>query len=219
MKKLLVLLMTFTLILTLLLPVFAESSHADISAPAKSAASVLLAQKSSVETKPPFTDVAEGGWAYDGVKYCWNNGLVNGTAADKFSPDAALTRAQLWTILARLDGQTLTGDIMAAARTWAVGAGITDGANSGSAVTREELAAMLWRYAKYKKYDVSVGEDTNILSYEDAMEISEYAIPAIQWACGAGVMNGSGNSLLPHKTATRAQTAVMIMRFCLNTVK
>ena len=108
---------------------------------------------------------------------------------------------------------------MAAARTWAVSAGITDGANSGSAVTREELAAMLWRYAKYKKYDVSVGEDTNILSYEDAMEISEYAITAIQWACGAGVMNGSGNSILPHKTATRAQTAVMIMRFCLNTVK
>jgi hypothetical protein len=180
---------------------------------------INVAQKGSVETKPPFADVAEGCWAYDGVKYCWNYGLVNGTAADKFSPDANLTRAQLWTILARLDGQTLTGDIMAAARAWAMGAGITDGANPGSAVTREELAAMLWRYAKYKKYDVSVGEDTNILSYEDAMEISEYAIPAIQWACGAGVMNGSGNSILPHKTATRAQTAVMIMRFCLNTVK
>ena len=84
-------------------------------------------------------------------------------------------------------------------------------------VTREQIAAILYRYAQYKKYDVSVGEDTNILSYNDAQSISSYAIPAIQWACGAGVVTGkSGSKLDPKGNATRAEVAAMLMRFCEN---
>ena len=79
------------------------------------------------------------------------------------------------------------------------------------------MAAILYRYAQYKKYDVSVGEDTNILSYDDAQSISSYAIPAIQWACGAGVVTGkSGSKLDPKGNATRAEVAAMLMRFCEN---
>ena len=81
-------------------------------------------------------------------------------------------------------------------------------------VTREQLASILWRYAKYKGYDVSVGEDTNILSYEDAFSISEYAIPAMQWACGAGIINGSDDGTLnPKGTAQKVHTAQMLMNF------
>ena len=81
-------------------------------------------------------------------------------------------------------------------------------------ITREQMAAILWRYAKYKGYDVSVGEDTNILSYEDATTISGYAFPAMQWACGAGLLNGSNNNLMPGGEATRAHAAAMLHRFC-----
>ena len=195
-----------------------SATTASVTWPTTSASPFVLVKKGSVQTEAPFTDVASNSWAYTGVKYCWYYGMVHGTSADAFSPVAALTRAQLWTILARLDGQTLSGD-MTAARTWAVSIGITDGTAPETGVTRQQLAATLWRYAKYKNYDVSVGEDTNILSYDDAFGVSEYAIPAIQWACGAGVMNGSGNKLLSGDTATRAQAAAMLMRFCQNTIK
>ena len=198
---------------------FWSATASSVTWTASSASPFVLVKKGSVKTVPPFTDVAKDGWEYAGVRYCWYYGMANGTSADTFSPDSELTRVQLWTILARLDGQPLTGDVMLQARAWAVSAGITDGTDPGSAITREQLAATLCRYAKYKNYDVSVGEDTNILSYDDAFGISEYAVPAIQWACGAGVMSGSGNMLMPQGTASRAQAAAMLMRFCLNTVK
>ncbi|RHV41536.1 S-layer homology domain-containing protein [Butyricicoccus sp. OM04-18BH] len=83
-------------------------------------------------------------------------------------------------------------------------------------VTREQLAAILYRYAQYKKYDVSVGEDTNILSYADAQSVSAYAIPAMQWACGAGIVNGANGKLNPQNNATRAEVAAILMRFCEN---
>ena len=87
-------------------------------------------------------------------------------------------------------------------------------------MTREQLAAILYRYAVYKGYDVSIGEDTNILSYADFADLSEYAIPAMQWACGAGIVNGTGESTLtPQGKATRAQVAAMLMRFCENIVQ
>lgn len=81
-------------------------------------------------------------------------------------------------------------------------------------ITREQLAAILWRYAQHKKYDVSVGEDTNILSYEDALTVSEWAVPAMQWANGAGLIQGSDNNLMPKGNATRAQAAAILHRFC-----
>ena len=84
-------------------------------------------------------------------------------------------------------------------------------------MTREQLAAIFYRYAVCKGYDVSIGEDTNILSYEDFSDLSEYAIPAMQWACGTGIVNGTSESTLePQGNATRAQIAAILMRFCEN---
>ena len=82
-------------------------------------------------------------------------------------------------------------------------------------MTRQQLAAMLYRYAVLFGYDVSVGESSNILSYTDVEQVSEYAIPAMQWACGAGIIagTGDGSTLSPHGTATRAQLAVMLYRW------
>ena len=104
--------------------------------------------------------------------------------------------------------------------TWAAENGIVGGYGGGlfgpeDNITREQLAAILYRYAQAKGYDVSVGEDTNILSYADALDVSEWAIPAMQWACGSGVIEGvTEATLVPGGTATRAQVATMLMRFC-----
>jgi len=87
-------------------------------------------------------------------------------------------------------------------------------------ITREQMAAILYRYADYKGYDLSAGENTNILSYVDAMSISEYAVSAMQWAVGEGLINGVGEGTLnPKGTATRAQVATILMRFCENVAK
>ena len=81
-------------------------------------------------------------------------------------------------------------------------------------ITRGQIATILWRYAQHKKCDVSVGEDTNILSYADALTVSEWAVPAMQWANGAGLIQGSDNNLMPKGNATRAQAAAILHRFC-----
>ena len=105
---------------------------------------------------------------------------------------------------------------------WAASEGIVTGTSAtsfapGDPITREQLATMLYRYAQTMGYDVSIGEETNILSYTDFADMSEYAIPAMQWACGAGIINGTSESTLtPQGSATRAQLAAMIMRFCEN---
>ena len=113
-------------------------------------------------------------------------------------------------------GRTPTGKDAVA---WANANGIVTGYGNGKfgpndVVTREQFAAILYRYAQYKKYDVSVGEDTNILSYADAQSVSAYAIPAMQWAGGAGIVNGSNGKLNPQNNATRAEVAAMLMRYC-----
>ena len=164
----------------------------------------------------PFTDVSTGAWYFDAVSYVYANGLMDGTSGTTFEPDANMTRAMVWAILARVDGETVTGANWAdTAREWAVANGVSDGENASGYVTREQLAAMLWRYAVYKGYDVSIGEDTNILSYADFADLSEYAIPAMQWACGAGIITGMTDAtLVPQGEATRAQVAAMLMRFC-----
>ena len=166
------------------------------------------------ETAPamPFADVPETHWAYDAIAWAYENGYVSGTSAAAFSPGASISRQQVWMILARLSG----GDPadMAAARRWAVDSGISDGTDPGGAVTRQQLAALLFRFAQSQGMDVSVGEDTNILSYPDAFDAAEYAVPALQWACGAGVLYGTSDGRLdPQGTATRAQFAVMLERF------
>ncbi len=163
----------------------------------------------------PFTDVKGGDWFYDAVAYVYANGLMDGTSATTFEPNANMTRAMVWAILARIDGETVTGaDWASAARTWAMASGVSDGTDPNGHVTREQFATMLYRYAAAKGYDVSIGESTNILSYADFASISEYAIPAMQWACGSGIVTGvTESTLVPQGTATRAQCAAMLMRF------
>ena len=163
----------------------------------------------------PFTDVKSGDWFYDAVAYVYANGLMDGTSATTFEPNANMTRAMVWAILARIDGETVTGaDWASAARTWAMAGGVSDGTDPNGPVTREQFATMLYRYAAAKGYDVSIGESTNILSYADFASISEYAIPAMQWACGSGIVTGvTDSTLVPQGTATRAQCAAMLMRF------
>ena len=161
-----------------------------------------------------FADVPEGYWAESAIRYVWENGLMNGTSAASFNPGGTVSRQQVWMILARMAGADPAD--MAAAKAWAVASGISDGTNPGGAVTRQQFAALLYRFAVMMGYDVSVGESTNILSYADAFDAAEYAIPALQWACGAGIINGTGDgsTLSPQGTATRAQAAVMLERFC-----
>ena len=163
----------------------------------------------------PFTDVKSGDWFYDAVAYVYANGLMDGTSATTFEPNANMTRAMVWAILARIDGETVTGANWAdTARTWAMAGGVSDGTDPNGPVTREQFATMLYRYAAAKGCDVSIGESTNILSYADFASISEYAIPAMQWACGSGIVTGVTDSTLePQGTATRAQCAAMLMRF------
>lgn len=193
---------------------------------------VSYAKADETPSKTTFNDVSANDWFASAVDYVTGKGMMNGTAANTFSPKANTTRGMVVTVLYRLENQPSTsaasftdvasGAYYANAVAWANANGIVSGYGSGKfgpndKVTREQLAAILYRYAQYKKYDVSVGEDTNILSYNDAQSISSYAIPAIQWACGAGVVTGkSGSKLDPKGNATRAEVAVMLMRFCEN---
>lgn len=180
-----------------------------------------------------FGDLTATAWYHDGVHYCLENGLMRGVSGGKFLPDGSTTRAQLVTILWRLEGSpettgavrfgdTASGAWYTEAVRWAVGCGVVKGYDNGcfgpnDAVTREQMAAILYRYAQHKGYDVSAGEDTNILSFDDAFAVSEYAIPAMQWACGSGMVHGiardGGMLLAPGDTTTRAQTATLLMRF------
>ena len=178
-----------------------------------------------------FTDVNTSAWYHEAVDYVLVNGLMNGYGNGLFGPNDILSRAQLCQIIYNLEGQPATtsgsafadiadGAWYADAVTWAAENGIVGGYGGGlfgpeDNITREQLAAILYRYAQTKGYDVSVGEDTNILGYTDALKISEYAIPAMKWACGAGVIMGvTESALLPQGSATRAQVATMLMRFC-----
>ena len=102
---------------------------------------------------------------------------------------------------------------------WAASCGIVAGYDNGNfgpndPITREQLAAILYRCATYRQEDTSIGADTNILSFTDAASVSEYAVPALQWACGAGILQGADGALLPTHPATRAQTAAILHRFC-----
>lgn len=179
----------------------------------------------------PFTDLAVGAWYEDAVAYVYRHDLMSGFSEDTFGPNAALSRAQLCQILYNMEGRPAVtgsgsfsdladGAWYTDAVTWAASQGIVDGYGGGlfgpdDNITREQLASILYRCAQARGDDVSVGEDTNILSYSDAADVAEYAVSAMQWACGAGVITGiSESALAPRGEATRAQTAAMLMRFC-----
>ena len=159
-----------------------------------------------------FTDVSRSDWSYEGVKYVWEEGLMNGTGSRTFSPEANTTRGMILTMLARAEGVNTSGTPWyAAGQKWAMDAEISDGTNMEGAITREQLAAMLYRYAKRKGYDVS--RSAELSGYTDAASVSTYAVDAMRWAVAEGLIQGMGGKLNPQATATRAQVATILMRF------
>ncbi|WP_027400490.1 YDG domain-containing protein [Anaerovorax odorimutans] len=162
----------------------------------------------------PFADVDQNTWCYGSVAYAYNNGLFSGTCATTFSPNTAMTRQMIWIVLARMDGR-MPAD-MDEARNWAIENGISDGSNPINFINREQLAAILYRYATYKKYDTTQG-GMAIREFVDYDSVSGYAQTPMNWAINAGLIKGSNNKLMPHGDATRAQVAAILMRLIQNT--
>ncbi|HIR54069.1 MAG TPA: S-layer homology domain-containing protein, partial [Candidatus Scatomorpha intestinigallinarum] len=156
-----------------------------------------------------FTDVAPGAWYYDAVAYVSENGLMNGVDTGIFDPDGSLTRAMVWTILARIEGADTEGGETwyAKARDWAMETGVSDGTDAMGAITREQLVTMLWRSRGEPGADF-------LLTARDADSISSWAYEAMRWAVSEGIIEGDENGFIsPAATATRAQAAAIIMRF------
>ena len=169
-------------------------------------------QKPDTGKDLPFTDVSANNWFYDGVKYAYENGLMNGTSSNAFSPNANTTRGMIVTILARVEGVNTNGTPWyAAGQKWAMDNGISDGTNMPGVITREQLATILYRYAKQKGYDVS--KSAALTGFSDADKVSGYAAEAMQWAVAEGLLQGSNGKLNPQGSATRAQVATILMRF------
>ena len=160
----------------------------------------------------PFTDVTSTDWFYNDVKYAYETGLMTGTASDAFSPGAPVTRGMVMTILARREGIRTDRYTpwYAAGCEWAKANGISDGTNPEAPVTREQLAAMLYRYAALKGRDLTAGENLN---FTDASDISDYALPALQWATGEKILTGSNGALNPQAPTTRAHLAAILHRY------
>ena len=160
----------------------------------------------------PFTDVTSTDWFYNDVKYAYENGLMTGTSGTAFSPGAPVTRGMVMTILARREGIRTDRYTpwYAAGCEWAKANGISDGSNPEAPVTREQLAAMLYRYAALKGRDLTAGENLN---FTDASDVSAYALPALQWATGEKILTGSNGALNPQATATRAHLAAILHRY------
>ncbi len=156
-----------------------------------------------------FTDVSRGDWFYEYVDYVAANGLMEGVSASEFAPDANMTRAMVWAVLARMDGEEISGaNWQSAARAWAMESGVSDGTDPDGLVTREQLAAMLHRFA---------GEPAtaaNLEGFTDAASVSAWAVDAMSWCVEQGIITGvTDTALSPQSTATRAQCAAMLMRF------
>ena len=157
----------------------------------------------------PFTDVSANAWYYEAVKYVYANGIMNGVDRYSFQPNGTLTRAMVWTMLARLDGVDTEGGAnwYAKAQEWATATGVSDGENPTGEVTREQLITMLWRYAGSPTYTADLS------GYVDTADISSWAEQAMCWAVATGVIEGDENSALtPKADTTRAQAAAMLMR-------
>lgn len=192
---------------------------------------VAIEEEPEPEPTPdlPFVDVSESAWYYDAVAYCYENGLMAGTSGSTFAPDTTTSRGMIVTILYRLDGtqavsgtsgfaDVAAGQYYADAVAWASANGIVGGYGNGNfgpndPITREQMAAILYRYAQYKGYDTSASADLSV--FADAGQISAYAVPALQWANAEGLINGTSTTTIsPDGSGTRAQIAVILMRFC-----
>ena len=188
--------------------------------------------KPASDSKPklPFTDVSTSDWFYSDVMFVYENGLFSGTDSRSFSPNASMTRAMLVTVLYRLEGEPAgtgsssfsdvrSGSYYEKAVAWAAANGIVTGTGSTSfspdaKVTREQLAAILYRYAQYKKLDTDAGAKLD--SFFDAGNVSGYASEALSWAVSEGLINGASGRLMPKGDATRAQVAAILHRFVEN---
>lgn len=163
-------------------------------------------------TGSSFTDVPAGSWYEEAVNYVHEKGLMNGTSSNAFSPNANTTRGMIVTILARVEGVNTNGTPWyAAGQKWAMDNGISDGTNMPGVITREQLATILYRYAKQKGYDVS--KSAALTAFSDADKVNGYAAEAMQWAVAEGLLQGSNGKLNPQGSATRAQVATILMRF------
>lgn len=179
-----------------------------------------------------FKDLVMNNWYHDGIHFCVDRGLMNGTGTTTFAPNMTTSRAMIVTILWRLEGSPIVSydmdfsDVAAGswytdAVRWAASKGIVEGYGNGKfgtndPITREQMATIMYRYAKYKGYDVSAATDLN--AYGDAANVNSWAVEAMQWACGVGliqgVVSGSVTNLAPTGSATRSQAATILYRFC-----
>ena len=161
-----------------------------------------------------FSDVADNAWYASAVNYAVDKGLMNGTGEGKFSPEADTTRGMIVTILARLDGKNTSGTPWyQAGQRWAMEYEISDGTNMTGAITREQLVTMLFRYAVKNGLE-AVTLSENLTQFTDASDISAWAVSAMQWAVGQGLIQGSNGLLRPQANASRAEVATILMRFC-----
>lgn len=164
-----------------------------------------------------FTDVPEGHWAFESVEYAVDKGYFSGTSENTFSPDTTMTRAMLWTVLARMDNYTGTAGTDAPwyqnGRDWAMANGISDGTNPDGNLTREQFATMLYNFAKHTGKNTD--KNNSVLNpYSDRGNIASYAVDAMAWAVTQGIISGtSSTTITPAGLATRSQAAVMLMRF------
>ena len=198
--------------------------------------SASFKKKAEVHVCPAdkFTDVDQTLWYHEGIDYVIEKGMMNGTSSTTFAPNADTTRGMIVTILYRLEGSpavasaagfsdVAAGQYYADAVAWASANGIVTGYDSSKfgpndKITREQMAAILYRYAGFKKYDVSKTSDLS--SYTDNASISSYAADALKWANAEGLINGMGDGrIAPQGSAVRAQAAALLMRFCENVTK
>lgn len=182
----------------------------------------------------PFVDVGADAAYYDAVEYVYENDILDGVTDTAFAPDATMTRGQMVTVLWQMEGAPKAesalpfADVTAAsphaeAIAWAyendLAGGYTDTAFApAQPISRQQFLTILHRYAQYRDYDVTVGENTNVLSYTDVAQVGEYAIPAMQWACGAQIVQSQDGLLLPTAAPSRSQVAIFLMNFCENVV-
>lgn len=181
------------------------------------------------EWKNPFVDVTENDWFCNSVKYVYESDLMNGVSDTEFAPLSDVTRAMFVTVIYRMEneppsepasfGDVESGSYYEKAVAWASANGIVLGVSENEFapdenITREQIAAIMYRYAQYKGYDVSAGETADILSYTDTENISEYAVPAVRYAVGSKLIKGKSDTTInPKDNATRAETAAILHRF------
>ena len=180
-----------------------------------------------------FSDLGENSEYAEAAEFVTQNGIMSGINENEFAPDCAATRAMAVTVLWRLEGSPVVNYAIsfedveveswyAEALRWAASTGIVNGFSNKQfaphdEITREQLAVVMWRYAKSKNADVSIGESTNILSYEDVFSVSDYAIPALEWTCGSGIMSGSTiSTLAPNEQVSRIYFASVLHRYSQN---